>query len=108
MAAVLRSEGKYPHGAAESAWPFKIFNVEHNQRVGGIIDHGPEWLRMRRFLQSDLLSPQAAARYVPAILEAAHFASKGAPAFAQQNKMNEYLNLARYDKQIVIFDNDQR
>lgn len=97
MASILREEGQYPSGAAEFAWAFGKYMADRNMAVGGLVRNGPEWKRMRRFVQSDLLSPQAAQRYIPAILEAAQFASQGAPQFAADNNLNEYLNLASFD-----------
>jgi cytochrome P450 len=62
--------------------------------VHGIFSRGPEWKRVRSFVQTDLLSPQASQRYLPAALEAAEFISKGAP---HHDDMNYYLNVASLD-----------
>lgn len=95
MASILRQEGKYPSGAVEFSWALGKFFRDRNLAIGGLLNHGPEWKRIRRFVQSDLLSPAAGARYVPAILEGAEIASRGAPYFS--DNLNEYLGLASFD-----------
>jgi hypothetical protein len=41
------------------------------------------WKLVRSFMQTDLLAPQSANRYLPGILEATRFISKGICAWAQ-------------------------
>lgn len=95
---VVRHEGVYPSGLIETLWPMKAGVA----RVGG--DHtavlpffgrGTEWKKIRTFLQTDLLSPQSAATYMPGVIKAAQVASKGAPAFADD--FNTFLNRCAFD-----------
>ena len=107
MASILRKEGEFPRGVAEFAWATNKWSRDRNQVTAGraFSMHGPPWKRVRRFVQSDLLSPTSAARYVPAILEAAQVASRGAPQYEgdknnnvddDDDTMNQYLNLASF------------
>jgi len=61
----------------------------------GLFDHGDQWKRLRTFLQTGMLDPRAARRFIPGIVEAADQASKVAPAHA--NDVNEYLNYTAFD-----------
>ena len=97
MAAILRQEGQYPFGAAQFQKSFTRFFQERNISAGAIVQQGAAWKKMRRFIQTDLLSPKAAARYVPGILQGAEVASKGAKHYAEKGELNHYLNLASFD-----------
>jgi CMP-N-acetylneuraminic acid synthetase len=80
MMKVLKSEGKFPSGAAQSAWGIrKIMQELGYQAAAAILDQGQEWKRVRTFFQTDLLSPKAAKQYVPAIAEAAKAAGAEVP-----------------------------
>jgi len=86
MAKLLRKEGQYPAGTAEYAWPAVRYFDSRNISAGSLIKNGAEWKRIRNFVQTDLLSPASAQRYLPAALEAAESISRGAPYFS--NRMN--------------------
>ena len=64
-------------------------------RADGFLGRGETWKRLRTFLQKDMLSPDAAKAYIPAMVEAAEFASKGAPASAED--LNAYTNRCAFD-----------
>lgn len=104
MAKIVRQEGQFPSGAAEFTWPMKKYMDERRpqQAVGAILGRGPSWKRIRSFLQSDLLHPTSAARYTPAILQAAVSCSRGVPDYADNN-LNEYLNLASFEMYVRSF-----
>jgi len=98
MMKVLRSEGRFPSGAGQSAWGMRQVLDEHgNYAAARILDHGPEWKRVRGFFQSDLLSPQSARQYVPAIAEVARYASRGVVEYADNNDLNTFLEDASFD-----------
>lgn len=63
--------------------------------VGAFFGRGPEWKRIRNFIQNDLLHPASAARYTPGVLQSARACSRGVPAFS--GRMNEYTNLASFE-----------
>lgn len=78
MMKVLKAEGKFPSGAAQSAWALRQIMEDHGHAAAAkIFDQGPEWKRVRSFFQTDLLSPQAAKHYVPSIAEVTQYASQG-------------------------------
>ena len=58
---------------------------------------GPEWKRVRNFMQKDLLAPQSAREYLPAMLRAAAKASPRASAWAEQNQIQRFLNFCAMD-----------
>ena len=95
MAKIVRQEGKFPGGAAEFSWAMKSYLKDRGATVAGLLSHGPEWKRVRTFVQTDLLAPASAQRYLPLVVEAAPSISRGAPAYA--DKMNAYLNLASFE-----------
>jgi cytochrome P450 len=105
MMKILRREGIYPTSIVQKQWPILEFFKDHNfGRVMGLLQHGPEWKRIRSFLQSDLLSPQSAARYIPGIIRAAEYASKGAAS--NESKIKFYLNEASFDMFSMILLGD--
>lgn len=73
-------------------------------RVANILDQGPEWRRVRSFLQTDLLSPQSAGRYLPGIIRAAEYASKGAAS--EEDNIKAFLNKASFDMFSMILLGD--
>ena len=100
MAKVIRSEGKYPSGIVQQQWVLKkvMKEASHPLTSGeqdGFFGRGTDWKRHRTFLQTDLLSPQAAAGYLPGVIHAAELASRGAPA--SNNDLNTYLNHCAFD-----------
>jgi len=46
------------------------------------LGRGADWRRVRSITQKNLLEPSKARSYIPAIIEAARLASKGAPSFS--------------------------
>jgi cytochrome P450 len=108
MQKILRQERSgqpYPRGLIEAEWPVVNWWKESGSSLGigtdasedrdGFAGRGETWKRLRTFLQTDLLSPQAAAGYVPRIVEAAQLASRGAPASASE--LNAYTNRCSFD-----------
>ncbi|KAL9179789.1 hypothetical protein ACHAXT_007759 [Thalassiosira profunda] len=108
MQKVIRQESRkapYPRGIVETEWPLLHWIQSNNSvlAVGtndtddkmGFAGRGKTWKRLRTFLQTDLLSPQAAAGYVPIMVEAAKLASKGAPASVDD--LNAYTNRCSFD-----------
>ena len=96
MTKILRSEGKTPSGAAELFWPTKVYFDKVGDNIGGdLTSRGEPWRRVRTFIQSDLLSPASSLDYVPNILHAAKYCSRGAPHY--QDAFNSYLDLASFD-----------
>jgi len=93
MAKIVRREGKYPSGAAEFSWAIGKFYK--GCPVGALIGRGPDWKRMRNFIQNDLLHPASAARYAPGVLQSARACSRGVPAFS--DRLNEYTNIASFE-----------
>jgi cytochrome P450 len=57
---------------------------------------GPAWKRFRTFLQTDLLHPDAAARFGPAVVQAAGIVSRYLPHYQEQGRLNDYLNVASF------------
>jgi len=113
MIKVLRQEGSYPRGGVATLTPFIRWAKERKLHLvqgdgspedeNGFFGRGEKWRTARTFLQSDLLSPQAAKGYVPAIVEAARIASQGAPYYAEGD-LNTYLNYCAFDMfQTVMF-----
>lgn len=81
MQKVLRSEGKFPTSSVMDLWTFRQFQDDYGKlgRAGEILGYGEDWKLVRSFMQTDLLAPQSANRYLPGILEATRFISKGMP-----------------------------
>jgi len=77
---VHRAEGKYPSGMAVNFWPFVKYSKTH--RMSDILKQGLEWKKIRTITQTDLLSPQAAASYLPSLLEVSRQASVAFPSSA--------------------------
>ena len=69
----------------------------------GFFGRGDTWRRLRTFLQTDLLSPQAARGYVTGVAEAATVASSAAPLHASAGTLNDFLNHAAFDMFSAIF-----
>jgi cytochrome P450 len=104
MMKLLRREGIYPTSIVQKQWAMVRFLEENSfGRVAEILGHGPEWKRVRSFLQTDLLSPQSANRYLPGIIRAAKYASKGA---ASAENVKHYLNEASFDMFSMILMGD--
>ena len=78
----------------ESGSPLGI-GTDSPEDTDGFAGRGQTWKRLPTFLQMDLLSPQAAAGYVPRMVEAAQMASPGAPASASD--LNAYTNRCSFD-----------
>lgn len=108
MQKVLRQEKgthPYPRGIVETEWPLIKWLKEQGSPLGlgtdgeadadGFMGRGETWKRLRTFLQTDMLSPQAAKGYIPGMVEAAEFASKGAPASTAD--LNAYTNRCSFD-----------
>ena len=96
MMKVLRAEGKYPTSSVQNIWSFKAVQNDYEfGRAGEILGYGEDWKLIRGFLQNDLLSPDAARRYLPGILQTVPFISKGMPGNA--NNLDQYLNRASFD-----------
>jgi cytochrome P450 len=70
---VFRAEGKFPAGMASDFWPFQIYSKTHE--VSKLIVDGEDWKDIRVKLQHDILSPQTAASYLPALTEVGRQAS---------------------------------
>ena len=107
---VLNSQGDRPSGVVEKLWQWKRAMRESGSAIVsekdvagedgekydyGLFDHGDQWKRQRTFLQTGMLDPRAARRFIPGIVEAAEQASKVAPAHASD--VNEYLNYTAFD-----------
>mmetsp|Transcript_5947 Transcript_5947/g.13517 ORF Transcript_5947/g.13517 Transcript_5947/m.13517 type:complete len:618 (+) Transcript_5947:40-1893(+) len=102
---IIRAGGKFPHGVLEVLW----VNIRWGETRGmhataGLHGRGEEWRRLRTFLQTDLLHPDAARGYLPGIIHAADLASKGAQASAvlqssgeEKGAINSYLNRCAFD-----------
>mmetsp|Transcript_16617 Transcript_16617/g.25960 ORF Transcript_16617/g.25960 Transcript_16617/m.25960 type:complete len:580 (-) Transcript_16617:174-1913(-) len=99
MLKVVRDQGAYPSGAIQSQWApirwHKKRGFSMTEHENGLFGQGEEWKRLRAFLQTDLLSPASAKSYIPGLVEAAHLASKGAPASGDD--MNNFLNYCFFD-----------
>ena len=95
----------YPRGIVEAEWPLVDWLQSNDSVLArgtndeedrlGFAGRGATWKRLRTFLQTDLLSPQAAAGYVPIMAEAARLASRGAPA--SSDHLNAYTNRCSFD-----------
>jgi cytochrome P450 len=108
MMKVLRQERgshPYPRGVIEAEWPLIKYFKGRGSPIGlggdremdsdGFMGRGETWKRLRTFLQKDMLSPDAASSYIPGMVEAAEFASKGAPASSKD--LNAYTNRCAFD-----------
>lgn len=97
MAKVIRSEGKYPTSSVQDLWPFlqvqEDYGITHSG--GGIMGQGEEWKRIRSFMQTDLLAPKSANRYLPGIIKATQYCSRSLPHHKQN--VNYFLQLASFD-----------
>jgi Cytochrome P450 len=97
MQKVLRAEGKFPTSGVMDLWSFRQFQDDYGVmgRAGEILGYGLDWKLVRNFMQTDLLAPQSANRYLPGILEATRFISKGMPHHAHE--LNMFLQQASFD-----------
>ena len=96
MVKVVRSGGKYPSGVVESMWVTQKWFDTRNRLTKSLFKTGPEWKRLRSFIQTDLMQPQAANGYVPAMIEAAKIASDGVPTYAKGN-MKKFFTRCSFD-----------
>lgn len=102
MLKVLKMEGKYPSGIIQNQWPMPSWVEGKENRFSEFYGRDKGWKRYRSFLQRDLLSPQDAKEYLPAILEGARYASKNAPT--DGHDFNRYLNYCALDMfSMVLF-----
>ena len=97
---VLRKEGQHPFGAVMTEWPFVKYYKDGGDQPGmaagrALFSQGESWQRIRRFMQTDLLSPNAAKGYVPGMIKACETASQGAPLHAKN--INEYAAQCSFD-----------
>ena len=72
---VYRSDGKYPVGGITDFWPFTMY-MDDRKRKMNIIRSGEVWKEARNHVQSDILSPQSAASYMPFLAPVARDASE--------------------------------
>ena len=83
-----RTNKPYPRGVFASEWPVLKWFRTRNSPLGvgvdeeddhlGFSGRGDTWKRLRTFLQTDMLSPQASNSYIPSMVQAAQLASQGA------------------------------
>lgn len=97
---VLRKEGQHPFGAVMAEWPFVKYYENGGDQPGhsagrALFSQGESWQRIRRFMQTDLLSPVAAKGYVAGMLKACQIASHGAPLHAKN--INAYTAQCSFD-----------
>jgi cytochrome P450 len=102
---VIRHEGKFPFGMAQLTWTLEKFFTETDVTITrgadkGFLGRGEKWKNIRTFLQTDLLSPQAASGYIPGVILAAELASKGAPYISDD--VNSYLNRCTFDMFMTV------
>jgi len=100
MFKVVRSGGAYPSGLISSFWANIKWSKENHLALvdgdnGGLFGQGEDWKRLRTFLQTDLLHPEAARGYIPGMVQAAKLASRGAPA--DSDNLNNYLSRVSFD-----------
>ena len=113
MLKVIRQEKTsslpYPRGIIETEWPLIRYFHEQGSMLGngksgdgtpsydedGFFGRGETWKRLRTFLQTDLLSPQSAKRYISCMVKAAQIASQAAPSSVDD--LNNYLNQCAFD-----------
>uniref|UniRef100_A0A7R9WI71 Cytochrome P450 n=1 Tax=Pseudictyota dubia TaxID=2749911 RepID=A0A7R9WI71_9STRA len=107
MIKVVRQEGSHPRGGVESLFPFQSWMRSRGMAAAGkgddpgFMGRGDTWRRLRTFLQTDLLSPQAARGYVPGVAEAAAIASRGANSYREN--LNDFFNYAAFDMFTSVF-----
>ena len=96
MMKVLRVEGKYPTSVVQDLWSFQQAHDDYGYgRPSEILGQGEDWKLIRTFLQTDLLSPTAANRYLPGILETVPFISKGIAK--NSDDLDTFLKSASFD-----------
>ena len=96
MAQLIRHEGQYPSGTTETNFCLHKYFRERNRLAQHFFAQaGPEWKRLRQFVQADMMSPASSERYLPAICQAARMAAMGAPSYRQD--MNKFLIHASCD-----------
>jgi cytochrome P450 len=78
---VLRQEGQFPFSFLQLEWPlisyFHSVGSALMDEENGFFGQGQKWKRLRKFLQTDLLSPASAKGYVSGMIQAAQLASRG-------------------------------
>jgi len=100
---IIKAGGSYPSGLVETMWVSQKWMAGRDDiHTKGLFENGPEWKRLRNFMQTDLLHPDAARGYVPGLVKAAQLASKGAKAAAESTKedggaLNGYLARCSFD-----------
>jgi cholestanetriol 26-monooxygenase len=62
---VFRAEGKYPIAPVADFWPFAKYGRTH--KMSDLLTVGEKWKDVRVKLQPEILSPQAAAQYLPSL-----------------------------------------
>lgn len=97
---VIRSEGVYPGSSVDSLWMAKHGSPQVAGPVANLIGSGPEWKRYRTFAQTDLLAPQSANRYIPGVIEAVEYATKGIDK--RHDDMWIYLNECTLDMACTV------
>ena len=96
----------YPKGGASMLWPVTKYYKESKSPMGtpttddpydadGFQGRGATWKRQRTFMQTDLLSPQAANGYIPGVVKAAEISSKAVPKSSKD--MNEFMIRSAFD-----------
>ena len=96
MTQLIRQEGQYPSGSAQTSFCLhKYFYDRKRLDQHFFSEAGPEWKRLRHFVQTDMLSPSSSERYLPAICQAAQRAALGAPSY--RHNLKEYLVHASCD-----------
>lgn len=96
MLKVLKQEGAYPSGAIQKEWPTITWMEKRHFSSVGLFGQGPEWKRLRSFMQKDLLAPQSAREYMPIILQGAEIASRRAKE-SPPDDVYLYLNYCASD-----------
>ena len=100
------SQVPYPRGALATIWPLTKYFEEVKSPLGtptsddpfdadGFMGRGETWKRQRTFMQTDLLSPQAAIGYIPGIVKAAEIASRVASESSKD--MDRFLIRSAFD-----------
>lgn len=95
MLKVVRNESVYPYGVVQSEWPLIEYFKQVNSPLEHFLGRGAYWQKLRRFMQTDLLSPKSAKGYVKGMVAAAQHASKGAPAWGAD--INTFMMRSSFD-----------
>ena len=90
MAQLIRHEGQFPSGSTETSFCLHKYYHDRNRLAQHFFtEAGPEWKRLRQFVQTDMMSPVSSERYLPAICQAARMDAQGAPSYRED--MNKFL-----------------